>query len=104
MLFRRSADVRSVGYSELLCLSQKDLMEVRFWRYFCKRKSFIVTKYNLLLETQFAQQWKNVLYKSTMILRRLLLDPFKAITKEQCNLHFTQLPATLLIGLVNKKV
>ena len=27
--YRRSADVRSVGYSELLCLSQKDLMEVR---------------------------------------------------------------------------
>ena len=37
-----------------------------------------------------------------MILLRLLLDSCKAITKEQSNLHFTQLPATLLIGFVKK--
>ena len=30
-LYRRSADVRSVGYSELLCLSKKDLMKVSLY-------------------------------------------------------------------------
>ena len=29
---RRTADVVSLGYSELLCLSKKDLMQVQFMR------------------------------------------------------------------------
>ena len=91
--FRRSADVRSVGYSELLCLSQKDLMEVRFFIDFsCDKVPSRIIVRNTVYRTKELPPRFSIVY---------CLDTCKVIADEQTNLHCTPLPSTLLIFFFN---